>query len=154
AVCSSVMVVYWMGMSQPPKSTMRAPCATCQSYKGVRIDHLAPGKVHPSGGQFRETGQSLQGRLPAPENMVRGKLGGGESRHSVLPGTTPPTIERVLQEAARRTNLMSRGLCPALAALLLLALATPLFAQDGPPPPPRPSNPPGEPLALWPPPPP
>ena len=36
AVCSSVMVVYWTGMSQPPKSTMRAPWPRCQSYKGVR----------------------------------------------------------------------------------------------------------------------
>src|SRR6516164_4224261 len=43
AVCASVMVVYWMGMSHPPKSTIRAPCETCQSYRTVRIDHLAPG---------------------------------------------------------------------------------------------------------------
>src|SRR4051794_23633640 len=31
------MLVYWMGMSQPPKSTIRAPCAACQSWSGVRI---------------------------------------------------------------------------------------------------------------------
>jgi hypothetical protein len=26
---------YWTGIDQPAKSTMRACCATCQSYNGV-----------------------------------------------------------------------------------------------------------------------
>src|SRR5260370_1037076 len=34
--CSSMIVVYCTGMSQPAKSTMRAPCAACQSCKTVR----------------------------------------------------------------------------------------------------------------------
>ena len=35
ARCSSMIDVYWTGMAQPAKSTIRAPWATCQSYKGV-----------------------------------------------------------------------------------------------------------------------
>ena len=35
-LCSSMMVVYCTGMSQPAKSTMRAPWATCQSCSTVR----------------------------------------------------------------------------------------------------------------------
>ena len=27
---------YWTGMSQPPKSTILAPAATCCAWKGVR----------------------------------------------------------------------------------------------------------------------
>ncbi len=37
AACSSMMVVYCTGMSQPPKSTMRAPWLACQSCNTVRI---------------------------------------------------------------------------------------------------------------------
>ena len=29
-------VGYWTGMSQPPKSTILAPAATCCAWKGVR----------------------------------------------------------------------------------------------------------------------
>ena len=37
ARCSSRMLVYWTGISQPPNSTIRAPSATWASYKGVRF---------------------------------------------------------------------------------------------------------------------
>src|SRR5262245_35411405 len=36
AVCSSTMLVYCTGMSQPPNSAMRAPWELCQSNRGVR----------------------------------------------------------------------------------------------------------------------
>ena len=34
-MCSSAMPVYCSGISHPPKSIIRAPDETCQSYKGV-----------------------------------------------------------------------------------------------------------------------
>src|SRR5262245_48386941 len=37
ARCSSRIDVYCCGISQPPKSTMRPPRATCRSYSGVRF---------------------------------------------------------------------------------------------------------------------
>src|SRR5271168_4721834 len=38
-----------MGMSQPPNSTMRAPQAVCQSYRGVRCDIELPSSKTPNG---------------------------------------------------------------------------------------------------------
>jgi len=35
ALCSSMMLVYWIGMSNPPKELMTAPRALCRSYKQV-----------------------------------------------------------------------------------------------------------------------
>ncbi len=35
-------VGYWTGMSQPPKSTILAPAATCCAWKGVRRSGAAP----------------------------------------------------------------------------------------------------------------
>ncbi len=37
ARCSAMIPVgYWTGMSQPPKSTILAPAATCWAWNGVR----------------------------------------------------------------------------------------------------------------------
>src|SRR5439155_18513970 len=41
ARCSSRIEVYCCGISQPPKSTMRPPRATCRSYSGVCESALA-----------------------------------------------------------------------------------------------------------------
>jgi hypothetical protein len=35
AMCSSIMVVYWMGMSHPANQTILAPSFTCSSCIGV-----------------------------------------------------------------------------------------------------------------------
>src|SRR5438034_132473 len=40
AKCSSRIEVYCCGISQPPKSTIRPPRATCLSYRGVRFVSL------------------------------------------------------------------------------------------------------------------
>ena len=36
AWCSAAIDVYCTGIDQPAKSTIRPPCATCQSWSGVR----------------------------------------------------------------------------------------------------------------------
>ncbi len=45
-MCSSIMDVYWMGMSHPANQTILAPRATCSSLKGVL--RMRPGLRYPS----------------------------------------------------------------------------------------------------------
>src|SRR5206468_8242029 len=40
ARCSSTMPVYWTGISQPPKGTIRAPALTWTSRSGVRLSEV------------------------------------------------------------------------------------------------------------------
>src|SRR5207302_1029087 len=51
ASCSSLTLVYCCGISQPAKSTMRAPAATCRGWRGVRLPAIRavlilPERVH------------------------------------------------------------------------------------------------------------
>ena len=43
--CSSMMPLYWTGISQPPNSMSRAPAARCVSQSAVRRSGAAAGEV-------------------------------------------------------------------------------------------------------------
>src|SRR5438067_3387926 len=83
ALCSSAMPVYWMGMSQPPNSTRRAPWARCRSYRGVRKAMALPLGAR-AGAQPRALAVKAAEdflRRPGREGP-RGRLRGGKSKWS------------------------------------------------------------------------
>ena len=49
AWCSSTIDVYWTGMAQPAKSTIRAPWLACQSWSGVRLGPSVVDMAHRAG---------------------------------------------------------------------------------------------------------
>src|SRR5437868_12468090 len=54
AMCSSAMPVYSTGMSQPPNSTIRAPCARCRAWSGVFFSAPVAGCVMWAGRNLSE----------------------------------------------------------------------------------------------------
>ena len=73
AWCSSRMLVYCTGIDQPPKSTMRAPRATCSACSGVWRSGME------DSADTREEGKGWSGRVNAGEE---GKRTGRQSRQS------------------------------------------------------------------------
>src|SRR5208283_5854346 len=120
--CSSTIPVeYWMGISQPAKSTIRAPRATWRLYRAVRFiltpsssDVWCAGSAEPG----RQASQPLRPRLhkaPDPvEDVLRGEMGLFEDllqraprapavvpvrRHRVL--LTDPRIQPIVHQPSR-----------------------------------------------------
>ena len=65
ARCSWMIEVYWTGMAQPAKSTIRPPWETCQSYRGVRKSGASMAKL-----RSRESGRSSRRETPAEKTAI------------------------------------------------------------------------------------